>query len=398
MATTKKKFKGTATDRIIAAALVSDTPVMLWGQPGIGKSAYITAMAKGLNAHLEVLLASIRESQDFLGLPIERNGVVEYAPGAWVQALNSCGATRAKTAEEKKAAAGLTKSVLFLDEATTIDESTMKGMLRVVNERWVGEVPLAEHVRIILAGNDPDHAVDGVDLPAPMANRMLHLDFKLDAERWADGLQYGWDNITVPPVRDLVYNDPASRRATVAAAVAQYTRSTGIDKALNPPVPEDASAAGKAWASPRTWTLLTDILAHVDMNDYVVIEKVARGLVGDAQGSAFASFLKKNDLIDPMKLLTGELTMDWNGNHRIDQMWMLCNGLAAIGLDQPEYRDKALDLLLDCALANQPDVAQRGAQMLNKGRLSPELSRKFNKAFKGMLENSDFRVVDELAV
>src|SRR5690606_29956268 len=118
-----------------------------------------------------------------------------------------------------------TKSVLFLDEATTIDESTMKGMLRVVNERWVGEVPLAEHVRIILAGNDPDHAVDGVDLPAPMANRMLHLDFKLDAERWADGLQYGWDNITVPPVRDLVYNDPASRRATVAAAVAQYTRS-----------------------------------------------------------------------------------------------------------------------------------------------------------------------------
>ena len=45
------------------------TPVLLWGDPGIGKTATVMQLADVLNLHLEIVIASIREPTDFAGLP-----------------------------------------------------------------------------------------------------------------------------------------------------------------------------------------------------------------------------------------------------------------------------------------------------------------------------------------
>jgi len=406
MATAANKFKGNPMDRAIASAFMAKVPPMLWGDPGIGKSSYMIALGKTFNAYVEVLLASLRESQDFLGLPIERNGEVNYAPGAWVNRLNTKGAsiadalkrdgliTEAKYKELIKAAEATNFSLNILDEVTTADESTMKALLRYTNEGWVGEVEMMDFVRVILAGNDPDHAVDGVDLPAPMANRVMHIDFVLDAERWAHGLQFGWDTIELPPMHQLTYENPATRRPVVASAVVQYTRMDG----LNPGVPEDASKAGKAYPSPRTWTLMTEILSYVHPKDYATIEMVASGMVGKEHGLKFSTFLRRNDLVDPMDILEDRIEFDWAAaSARKDELWMLCNGLAAIGAKNEKYRFKALDHLLDCALNNAPDYAQSGVQVLLSGaRIPKNLTAKFDAAFGNMLNHSMCRVVDEI--
>lgn len=381
------KLKGTPMDRAIAAAFMAKVPPMLWGSPGIGKSAYTIALGKMFKCYTEVMLASIRENTDFLGLPIERNGQVDYVPGAWVNRLNS-----KKAAHDVAAASG--GSLLFLDEITTVDESTMKGALRVVNEGWVGEVELEKHVQIMLAGNDPDEAVDGIDLPAPMANRLLHLDFKLDAERWRHGLQFGWDSITLPPLQQLVYADPVSRRSIVASAVSKYTMRFAVEDALNPPVPEDASAAGKAWASPRTWTMLVDVLSYVQPNDRGVIQMVAEGLIGSKHAAGFCHFLREQDLVDPMEVIKGNLTLDWK-TVQPDQAYVLCNSMASIAKADKQYHHGAMRALIECGIQNTPDIAQMGIQTL--ASISPipaDLQKDFERAFKGMLSHSAYRVVE----
>ena len=50
-------------------ALAAGLAVMLWGVPGVGKTARILALAARWRCHVEVLVASTRDVTDFSGLP-----------------------------------------------------------------------------------------------------------------------------------------------------------------------------------------------------------------------------------------------------------------------------------------------------------------------------------------
>ena len=54
----------------IAIAVQASVPVIIWGDPGTGKTATITALASVLSWPLEIVIASIREPSDFSGLPV----------------------------------------------------------------------------------------------------------------------------------------------------------------------------------------------------------------------------------------------------------------------------------------------------------------------------------------
>jgi hypothetical protein len=54
----------------LALCAAANLPVLLWGQPGIGKSSTLTELARGLGLPLETVIASVHEPSDFSGLPI----------------------------------------------------------------------------------------------------------------------------------------------------------------------------------------------------------------------------------------------------------------------------------------------------------------------------------------
>lgn len=80
------------------------------------------------------------------------------------------------------------KGLLLLDEFNTSAPSTMKGMLRVVQERYVGDTKLKDSVSIVALMNPIETAVDAYDLPAPMANRMMHLKWVFDTQNWLENV------------------------------------------------------------------------------------------------------------------------------------------------------------------------------------------------------------------
>jgi MoxR-like ATPase len=82
----------------LALAVAANLPVLLWGEPGIGKSATLGQLAGGLGLAMETVIASIHEPSDFSGLPVigddpARDGV-PMAPPDWAVRAARTGLTR----------------------------------------------------------------------------------------------------------------------------------------------------------------------------------------------------------------------------------------------------------------------------------------------------------------
>ncbi|NYV78735.1 AAA family ATPase, partial [Streptomyces sp. UH6] len=138
----------------LGLAVTANQPVLLWGEPGIGKSAGMEQLAAGLGCPLETVVASVHEPSDFAGLPIVGDDPattgVPMAPPDWAVRLARAG-----------------RGLLFLDELSSAPPAVQAALLRVVLERRVGSLVLPEPVRIVAAANPPSSAADGWHLSPP---------------------------------------------------------------------------------------------------------------------------------------------------------------------------------------------------------------------------------------
>ncbi|WP_051442123.1 AAA family ATPase [Arthrobacter sp. H14] len=330
--------------RALAAGVQANVGTLIWGEPGQAKTATVEAASRAWGYHSETVIGSNREASDFLGVMVETDGVVNYSSFAWAQNLIDAD-----------------KGLLFLDEFNTSAPSTMKGMLRVVQERWVGEVKLPDSVAIIAAANPTETAVDAYDLPAPMANRLMHLDWVFDSAGWLDNVGTGFGNITYPSLSSLLGADPVSRKAAVTGAVTSFLRTR--PNLLTPSVPTDPVKAGQAWPSPRSWTNVIEVLAQLDAYDDEAAYLIVTGLVGEGAATEYFAWLAASDLHDPAEVIDNPTMVNWR-DERADRLFALVQAVTALGLSKPELWRKATLVMAACADGGKPDAAAPGAQKL----------------------------------
>lgn len=214
----------------LGVAVSAGVPVLLWGSPGTGKTSAVAALGEALGWPVETVIGSIREPSDFAGLPVVVDGSVRLSPPAWATRLRDAGV-----------------GLLFLDELTTAPPAVQAAMLRIVLERVVGDAQLPAGVRVVAAANPPDEAADGWELAAPLANRLVHLDWPVDGKQIAKGLAVGFPRPVLPGVET-----PPTQAQTLAARAA-----VGAFLEVRPPLalqlPRSAADAGRGWPSPRSW-------------------------------------------------------------------------------------------------------------------------------------------------
>ncbi|WP_155738840.1 AAA family ATPase, partial [Rhodococcus pyridinivorans] len=156
-------------DRLEAlmVAVTADLPVLLWGEPGIGKTAVLSQHAEAVDLPLTTVIASVHEPSDFSGLPVLGDDPatrgVPMAPPDWAVRLVQAG-----------------RGLLFLDELSTAPPAVQAALLRLVLERRIGALQLPPGVRIVAAANPPSSAADGWELSPPLANRFVHLHWTYD--------------------------------------------------------------------------------------------------------------------------------------------------------------------------------------------------------------------------
>lgn len=335
----------TPTMRALAAGIRAQVPTLLWGDPGVAKTATLTAAGAEWGFHVETVIGSIREASDFLGLPIENGGQVTYSSPSWVRRVNEADS-----------------AVLFLDELTTAPPSVQRAMLRILQEREVGETPLADTVSIVAAANDPEVAVDGWDLAAPVANRLMHIDWKMQTEAWLEGVLTDFKHAIYPSLTSMLADNVDVRQVQTRQLVTGFLKK---NPNLLHKLPSNATEGGKGWPSPRSWTNAMNAMAHLRADDDAAILLVVEGCVGKGAATEFLAYVATADLVDPEVVLADPDAIDWKAE-RPDRLFTLVSSVTALAIireDEQTWTD-AMRVMISCAAADRPDVAMNATRAL----------------------------------
>ncbi|MFG2415179.1 AAA family ATPase [Streptomyces goshikiensis] len=270
----------------LSLAVAADLPVLLWGEPGIGKTAALTQLAESLDLPLTTVIASVHEPSDFSGLPVIGDDPavqgVPMAPPDWAVRLVRAG-----------------RGLLFLDELSTAPPAVQAALLRLVLERRIGALRLPPGVRIVAAANPRSSAADGWELSPPLANRFVHLRWTHDHEVVVRGLGGTWPRATLPrldPER-LTGAVDLARRAVCGLLT---TRPTLVHR-----LPSGETGRGGPWPSPRSWDMTLRLIAFATAagSSREVLSLLVRGSVGDGPGLELLAGLDRMELPDPEELL-----------------------------------------------------------------------------------------------
>lgn len=142
-----------AQDALLVAAL-SNTPALLIGDPGVGKTALAAIIASIIAKPLIVLVGATLDPTDVGGALVVRPDGVERVPLAILR----------RACQEP--------CVVFLDELSASPLPVQAAMLRVINERYVGDEKLHPETWVMAATNPPEQAPGGFDLSAPLMGRL----------------------------------------------------------------------------------------------------------------------------------------------------------------------------------------------------------------------------------
>jgi hypothetical protein len=323
----------------LTLAVAADLPVLLWGEPGIGKTAALTQLAAALDLPLTTVIASVHEPSDFSGLPVVGDDPAEQgvpmAPPDWAVRLVRAG-----------------RGLLFLDELSTAPPAVQAALLRLVLERRIGTLQLPPEVRIVAAANPRSSAADGWELSPPLANRFVHLQWTHDHEVVVRGLGGTWPRATLPrlaPERLPEAVDHA-RRAVCGLLAARPK--------LVHQLPNSESRRGGAWPSPRSWEMTLRLIAFATASGVSrdVLSLLVRGTVGDGPGLELLASLDRMDLPDPEELLAdpaGAVLPD-----RGDLRQAVLDGVVAAVRARPEKPrwDAAWALLVRALETGAPDL------------------------------------------
>ena len=304
-------------------------PVLLWGNPGEGKTAVIES-AVGQGWHVESLIVSHYEPSDFAGLPVVTGeGSVELAPPGWARRL----------------AAHTGPSIAFFDEFSTAAPALQAAALRPLTHYEVGALRLPATVSFVAAANPADVAAAGWELAAPTANRFVHLDWSLPLEVFGECLVTGdWPGLPV-------YDEPedlAERSAAELVLVAGFLRARESQLSV---IPKTAADRGKAFPTPRTWDYAARLSAFAQA---VGASPTARrllvaGCVGESTAHEYLAWEASLDLPDPEVLLALPAAADFAGM-RADRVYVTLQGVLA-AVVRRSTPDRWADAVRLCAMA-----------------------------------------------
>ena len=381
---------------------VLGVPMLLWGPPGVGKTAFAKKIANALGYHFVTVLASIRTPDDFLGIPIpnqKTSRVTYYAPD-WAIDLNE----NSDNPDPKKGHALGTngidgrpgrKALLFLDEFSTATPAVQSALLRVVHERVVGDLQLNSNVAVIAAANPPYMSPGAEGLEPPTVNRFIHVGWPpIPKNMWADYItgnpQAGVENLPyVSPVQfalrfpQVAEGGAAFIKAMSASALEKagvavaYQQDAQYVPLFNMPDYNEFSSmvegtdfepAMMAWPSPRSWEIALRVQAGcVAAGADDIVKMVVCGSIGAPLCNKYESYLSNNTFALPEEYLAGtaRLPKDTARLHPI------ALGVIRFGLMHPQ----TLPAVVEWFKANSERKIKDGIPMdVIQGFVSPEIT------------------------
>ena len=286
----------------IAFAIKKKRPIFLWGPPGIGKSDLVAQIGADTNREVIDVRLALWEPTDIKGIPYfdSNAGTMTWAPPA-------------ELPTDPKSTA-----ILFLDELNSAPPAVQAAAYQLILNRKVGTYHLPKGVDIVAAGNrDGDKGVT-YRMPAPLANRFVHLEMKVDFEDWQD---WATLNGIHPEVVGYV----------------GYAKQDLYDY--------DPKSPSKSFATPRSWSFVSDLVADEEI-DTESLTNLVSGAIGDGLAVKFMAHRKiASKLPKPDDILDGKVK-DLEVKE-VSAMYSLTVGLCYELKDRADKKAKGWDEMAD---------------------------------------------------
>ena len=251
----------------------------IWGAPGIGKSSIVRQIAERRRMPLIDIRASLLDPTDLRGIPMIQDGTAVWCPPSFLP----------KKSDKP--------GILFLDEINAAPPLVQAALYQLILDRRVGEYELPEGWRIIAAGNRREDKAVTFRLSSALANRFIHLNLEVDPDDW-----HAW----------------ATNRGIIPEVTAFLK--------YRPQLLQAASEDEQAFATPRSWEMVSDVVAK--FGSPAKARDVIPGIVGTGPAVEFLTFAKKAVLrkeIDAIIADPAGATIPTE----LDRLWVLVSFLVA---------------------------------------------------------------------
>lgn len=270
------------------------------GSPGTGKTAVFRALAEALGRRFLPYYLDQALPEDLAGCPVPRTvriGDTDY----------DCAV---KLLDETLLRAKTEPSVVLIDELTNAGHSLQAAALQ-----WINDPP--KSCLMFAAANPVDQAAAGVDLCAPMVNRLCVIPWERPVEERRQGWRNGFKDYPAPSF-PIVPEDFLETCGCLWGDLLCQFEDRFPELFGEQAFPKEAAAASMPYPSDRSWTNAGRLLAAADSvgADSEVRAKLVTGCVGEAAAQQFLRWLVSLELPDPEDLLAAPHTLKLP--HRFD--------------------------------------------------------------------------------
>lgn len=244
-------------------------PLFLWGPPGIGKSEIVADVAKELGGLMIDLRLGQMDPTDIRGIPYynKDEGIMDWAPPIDLP--------------DEKTAAEYPVVVLFLDEMNSAPPSVQAAAYQLVLNRRVGKYVLPNNVVLVAAGNRESDKGVTYRMPTPLANRFVHQEMRVDFADWQE-----W------AVNNAIHSDVVGYLSFAKQDLYDF----------------DAKSASRAFATPRSWSFVSELLTDDDLDTETLTDLIS-GTIGEGLAIKFMSHRKiSNKMPLAEDILSGKVT------------------------------------------------------------------------------------------
>ena len=239
-------------------------PVFMWGPPGIGKSDIVKQIGDEQEREVIDVRLSLWEPTDIKGIPYynAEMGTMTWAPPAELPSDPN------------------STAILFLDELNSAAPATQAAAYQLVLNRRVGTYKLPDGVSIVAAGNRETDKGVTYRMPAPLANRFLHIELTYDFEDWQE-----W------AVKNKVHEQVVGYLGFAKQDLYDF----------------DPKSPSRSFATPRSWSFVSELLADEDLPENTLTDLIS-GAVGEGLAVKFMAHRKvAKQMPKPEDILSGKI-------------------------------------------------------------------------------------------
>ena len=254
--------------RSIRRAFKKQRPIFIWGPPGIGKSEVVHQIGDEYKKSLVIdIRLSLWEPTDIKGIPYfdAVQGRMVWAPPVELP--------------DEATAKKYDVIILFMDEMNSAPPAVQAAAYQLILNRRVGTYHLPKNVVIVAAGNrEADKGVT-YRMPAPLANRFVHLELSVNFDDW-----FQW------AVTNDIHEDVVGYLTFAKKDLYDF----------------DPKSPSRSFATPRSWSFVSELLE--DDDDENTTTDLVSGAVGEGLAVKFMAHRKvASKLPDPIDILNGKV-------------------------------------------------------------------------------------------